>query len=238
MQRDAHDQRLAARLLEHLVEVVDDEVGEGASRHLAVDYRREVVQLLRVRHGPDLPASRVHLVRLVVVSRVEGVRIAGFLEEVRGDEALRDPGAEPALRLLAGLLLDALAAVLEQGLLLHLVHLALALGVGVAMADQLVAALDARLDHLGAIVVKRRVDDGANLQAELAEELETAPDPDAVAVVPPGVAEDVGLAALRAAAGPRARAEGEVLDVETEVRREPAALRPRVVGPPRDRGVR
>src|SRR6185295_5944683 len=119
----------------------------------------------------------------------------------------------------------------------RLAHLALALGVGVAVADQLVAALDERVDDLWAVVVERRVHERADADAELGEEVQAAPHPYAVAVVAPRVVEHVGLGVLRPDARAEACAKSEVLEVDADVHREAPALRPGIVGPPRDRGV-
>src|SRR5215213_504939 len=47
MKRDAHHQRRVDRLLEHLVEIVDDHVRKLLGRIFAGDDRRNVVDLLR-----------------------------------------------------------------------------------------------------------------------------------------------------------------------------------------------
>ena len=61
VQRQAHHQRLAARLLEHLVEVVDDHRGEILGVHLARDDHRDVVELLRIGHRPAAAPLRVRM---------------------------------------------------------------------------------------------------------------------------------------------------------------------------------
>src|SRR5258706_6981141 len=104
--------------------------------------------------------------------------------------------------------------------------------------DQLVAALDVRLDDLGAVVVERGVDERADRELERLEQLEAAPDADAVAVVAPRVIEDVGLGALRPERGAEAGAEVEVLDVEADVDLEALPAGPVVVSPAVDRGIR
>jgi len=64
-------------------------------------------------------------------------------------------------------------------------HLALALRVRMAVADQLVAALHERFDQFGAVVVERGVDERADWKLQRFEKLEAAPCADAVAVVAP-----------------------------------------------------
>ena len=62
VQGDAHHQRRSARragLIEHFIQLVDDHLGEVFAVHLARDDHRDVVQLLRVGHGPQgLAAAR------------------------------------------------------------------------------------------------------------------------------------------------------------------------------------
>src|SRR5712692_11746808 len=123
---------------------------------------------------------------------------------------------------------------LQQLAFIFLVHLSLALGIRMAVADQLVAALRERLDDFRAVVVERSVDERADWQLERIEELEAAPYADAVAVVAPREVEDVGLGGFRPERGAEARAEIEVLDVESDVHGQPPAFRPAVVRPPRD----
>src|SRR5712692_2099964 len=123
---------------------------------------------------------------------------------------------------------------LQQLAFIFLVHLSLALGIRMAVADQLVAALRERLDDFRAVVVERSVDERADWQLERIEELEAAPYADAVAVVAPREVEDVGLGGFRPERGAEARAEIEVLDVEADAHGQPPAFRPAVVRPPRD----
>ena len=59
---DAHHQRLVPRRLPHLVELVDDHVGEVARRGLPPDHRGTVVQFQRV-------GQRQQPARLGVVSQ-------------------------------------------------------------------------------------------------------------------------------------------------------------------------
>ena len=128
------------------------------------------------------------------------------LSEIQGDS--QPCGATPRF------LGDAVAAGLEQLALVGFAHLALAVGVGVAVADDLVAALHAGSDQLRAIVVKRGVDERGGRQ-RVVEEFEAAPHADAVAVVAPGIVQHVGFGTFRAERRAEALAESEVLDVES-----------------------
>ena len=97
------------------------------------------------------------------------------------------------------------------------------------MADDLVAALAERRDHLRAIVVELGVDQQRIRQVVGLGELEQAPGADAVAVVAPGEAALVRLRVRRGVVVAEALAESEVLDVEAQVHREALAARPAVV---------
>src|SRR3954447_10320125 len=66
MERDVHDQRMALRLREHLVELVDDGVGEHGGRPPAMDDGLSVVGLDRIRHGEERAGAGAQPHRLVV----------------------------------------------------------------------------------------------------------------------------------------------------------------------------
>ena len=66
-------------------------------------------------------------------------------------------------------------------------------------------------------------------QVELVEQFEAAPHADPVAVVAPGEGARIGRRAGHGQQMAVARAEGEMLDVEAEIDREPLAVRPGVV---------
>jgi hypothetical protein len=89
-----------------------------------------------------------------------------------------------------------------------------------------------RLDHFRAIVVERGIDERAHRQLERIEQLQAAPNADAVAIVPPRMVEHVGLGTLRAERGAQAGAEVEVLYVEADVDREALLAGPVVVRAP------
>src|SRR5215510_10497562 len=95
---------------------------------------------------------------------VEDVRVPGLLQEIERRVALRDPRGEPALRGAPLLAPHALGALADERALLRLGEFGLAIGVGVTMGDDLVAAPPERCDHLGAVVVERSVDQRANRQ--------------------------------------------------------------------------
>src|SRR5262249_10636502 len=125
----------------------------------------------------------------------------------------------------------------DQLALQLLAQVPLLLGVGDAVAEDLVAARAQPGRDVRALVVHRGVHLRLDGEAELVEQLEQPPHADAVAVVAPAV-----HAVARRLVGRRdgralADAEAERLDVHRHVDGEAAAARPRVVGPRDDAGV-
>src|SRR5215468_10608712 len=147
------------------------------------------------------------------------------------------PGRHPAARPLARGLLDGVAHLLEEALFVGFPHLAMALGIGAAMADELVATRLQRRRDLRRVVEHRGVDQVGGRQVELVEQFQAAPHADAVAIVAPGEGARIGRRARHRQQVPIARAEGEMLDVEAEIDRQPLAAGPGIVRPLDDRGV-
>src|SRR5436190_1446858 len=135
------------------------------------------------------------------------------------------------------MLLDRRGGFADAGALFFERHVGLTLGVGAAMADDLVAVLAERRDHLRAVVVELAVDEQRVRQVVSLCELEQAPRADAVAVVAPGEAARVGLRMRRRVVVTEPIAEGHVLDVQAEVHRETLAAGPAVVLALGDGGV-
>src|SRR5262249_6884672 len=101
--------------------------------------------------------------------------------------------------------------------------------VGAAVGDDLVAALADRVHDLRRVPVEQAVAVVPGRQLQLVEQLEQAPDADAVAIVPPGVvAVGLRLTGLRRVV-PEPGAEGEPFDVGRDRERETRAARPAVV---------
>jgi hypothetical protein len=97
------------------------------------------------------------------------------------------------------------------------------------VGHDLVAALAEGVGDLRRVLVDQAVGVVRRRQPELVEELEQAPDADAVAVVAPGiVAVGLRLSGLRRVVA-EPGAEGKPLDVGRQAEREALALRPRVV---------
>src|SRR5213594_215963 len=80
VQRDAEDERLAAGMVEHFVEVVHDHLGERGRRPVVDGDHRDVVHLVRVRDAQDAAPARLHPYRLIVHRPVEQIGIPRFLQ--------------------------------------------------------------------------------------------------------------------------------------------------------------
>src|SRR5262245_7858022 len=233
VQRQAEDERLALRLPQHFLELVDDHVGELASRMVAPDQRAGIVELERIRHREQRSGPRLHPDRLVVDRPVEQVRVARLLEQVGRDIRLERGGPHPSGGPDADMLLDHLGDFLDDAGFVLLPHPAQDLGVGAAMAAHVVAALPDLLDDVGILVADRAVEKDRRRELELVEHLEQAPVADAVAVIAPcPVARRLRpAAAVRGRVHADAGAEGEMLDVERHVHGKPLAAGPAVIGP-------
>ena len=134
--------------------------------------------------------------------------------------------------------LDGAGHVVDEGTLRALVEPALLVAVGDPVTEDLVSSPPQRLRDVRAEVVDRGVHLRLGGDPELVEELEEAPDPDPIAVVPPRV-DAVALGLVRRGDGRAlAAAETERLDVERDVDREPPTVRPAVVGAIEDAPVR
>ena len=231
MKRKAHDERLSAGLFAHLLEIVDNHLREGAGVHAARDDGRDVVEFLRIGHRPQhASVAGAHGQRLVVVAPVEGVAVAGLGQQIGCEAALRDPRREPAAWRRSRFACDAIAAARQQAPFGLGRPVALAFGVGVAVADDLVAACGAGGQQIGAMVVEGGVDQRRTGQRELVEQLDAAPRAHAVAVFAPRVVEHVGLGRDRADGRAQPLAEGEVFEIEAQVDRQARAVGPGVVG--------
>src|SRR5262249_59743831 len=112
---------------------------------------------------------------------------AGLLEEVHADRAVGQPRAHPAGRAGALVALDGRGDAVDQLALELLAQMPLLLGVGDAVAEDLVAARAQPGRDVRALVVHRGVHLRLDGEAELVEQLEEAPHADAVAVVAPAV---------------------------------------------------
>src|SRR5689334_7858110 len=103
--------------------------------------------------------------------------------------------------------------------------------VGAAVADEFVAARLEGVDDTGRVIEHGRVDEMSGRQIELVEQVETAPDADPVAVVPPREGPRIRCRACDGQEMAFAGAEGEMFDVEAEIDGQPLSVRPGVVRP-------
>ena len=136
----AQTSAVSLRLLQHLVELIDDQVRERIRRHAAHHDGVGVVGFLRIRHRQQRPGARLERDRPVVVAPVEHVVVAGFLQKVGRDVALGNPRAEPAARRLAFMARDLGGRLGDQRALVRLGQLSLPLRIGAAMRGDLAAA--------------------------------------------------------------------------------------------------
>ena len=239
MQRDAHDQRLFARLFEHLVELVDDAHRELPVVDMVGRDRRDVVDLLRIRHRQDSPAAaRRHPGRLVVVTPVQMIGKPRLGQQIGGDVALCDPRPEPALRRLTEGLGQTRTGLVDQRRFAGFVEFVLRLTVGAPVRDQLRGqSRPIRGDQFRAVIDDAAVHDQTDRQPERFEHRKHPPCANPVAVFAPGIVEYVGLAATVGERRAVAATEIEMLEIQADVHRQTAALRPVEVRAIGDRAV-
>ena len=238
MQRDAHDQGLGFGLFQHLLEGLDDHVGEVDAGHLARHYGGNIVEFLRIGYGQDRAAvAGAEPDGLVVHRPVENIGIAGFGEQVGRHRAFGNPRAEPSPRRAPFGLADAPHRVDDQGALVALVQAPLPLGIGAAVADDLVAAPGKGRHELRRLIVEFGIYERRSGQAERIEHLQHPPGADAVAPVAPCVIEHVRLVGRGRELGAEAFAEGEGFQIERDIDRQPPALRPVIERTVRQRAV-
>ena len=188
-----------------------------------------IVELGRVGHRQERPRARAQPERLVVGRPVHHVAVAGLLQQVGGDVALRGGGAHPTLRRPALAADDLLRHVVDQPPFVELPEIALALGVGAAVTDDLVAALADAVADLRVVLVEQRIDVVCRRQLELLEQVEQAPDADSVAVVAPGIIALLLRLALLGRIPAGALAIGVDLDIGGDAERQPLAAGPGIV---------
>ena len=233
VQRHATHQRPAVALAvgELLVKAIGDHGGELAIAGAPVDEGRDVVELHgRVGHAHDGPPIGAEPLGLFVKEPVHLVGVAGLEQQLGRFGALRNERAQPAFGGLAFFLDEAIAHLLQHGALGGFVHVDLALGVGAAMADKLVAALAERHQHLGANVVHAGVGQNGQRNLVAVEQLQNAPNAHAIAVVAVGKAPVKGCCRQRGEVGAGVAAKFKSLDVQRKVHRQLGAIGPAVGG--------
>ena len=121
---------------------------------------------------------------------------------------------------------DPFAAMHEQLPLGVFVQIALAVRVGVSMADQFIATRDAGGDQLRAMVVERCIDERSRRHLEIIEQFEATPCPHPVAVFAPAVIQHVRLRRDRTERRAETFAKSKVFDIEAQIHRETGVSRP------------
>ena len=158
------------------------------------------------------------------------------MQQVGRRRRLRDPGAEPAARPLAGEFRQRGGGLVDQRAFGRFSERALPLRIGAAVADDL--GLGEGAQRLRRLLYHCRIGDERHRQAEFAGEIGEAEHADPVAIVAPGVIEHVGLRSARRKLGAEAFAEGEPFEIEADIDGKPLALRPVVDRARGDRRVR
>jgi hypothetical protein len=237
MQRNSHHQSVARALRQHLIEMVDDHPREGGSFYLPADDHRNIIDLLRIRQREDGPASRAHDDRLIVHAPIEQIGVAGLGEEIRRDGAFRNPRPEPtcwrgalAPRNRGGRLGD-------QRPLGGFVERALLFGIAAAVADEFIAPRPKRLGESGRAFIDIGVDKHAGRESKFVEKIDQPPSADAVAIIAPGVVQNVRLRAAGRKLGAVPLTERKVLEIDGDINGEACSVRPVVPRPAADRRI-
>src|SRR6266576_4138983 len=89
------DERLALGLLEQLLELVDDHLGELAAGVIAMRLRAGVVQFHGIGHRKQRSRARLHPYRLVIEWPIEQMRIACLFQEIGCDVVFERPRPHP-----------------------------------------------------------------------------------------------------------------------------------------------
>ena len=105
------------------------------------------------------------------------------------------------------------------------------------MADNFVAAHTKSVHDFRAVVIDAAVHEHRDRQLQLVEQIYQPPDADPVAIVAPGIIEDVRLRTAGAEFGAEPFAECEMLEIEADIDGKPPSLRPTEVRPAPDRAV-
>src|SRR6516164_6891349 len=230
------DERLALGLLEQLLELVDDHLGELAAGVIAMRLRAGVVQFHGIGHRKQWSRARLHPDRLVIEWPIEQMRIAGLFQEIGRDVGFERPWSHPTGGAHANVFFDDFRALLDGTRLVLLPHRPQQFSVGAAVAEYVVTPGFDLFDDLRIVIADAAVQKDRSGQFELVEDLEQAPIADSVAVVAPGEIAR-GLLAASHRIHPEPGAEGEMLDIERDIEGEPLASRPVVVRPLDDRRI-
>ena len=210
------------------------EVGRGLG---AAEHRRRIVDLDRIGHRQDAARARLHPERLIVGRPVHQERIAVLLQQVGSDGRLRNPRAHPTIGTSPATLGHRPGRVRDHGGLGRFIHVGLALGVGIAVADDFVATLTNARGDLRHLFADRRIEQMAYRPLQFVHHIENAPDADAQAVVAPAEIANIGLRAERRRRMAEAFAKAEMLDIQRAIEGDALVVRPREVLPLGDRRI-
>ena len=145
--RDAEHERLLLRQPQHLLELIDDHAAEVRRGLGAAQHRGRVVDLDRIRHRHDAALARLHPERLIVGRPVHQEGVAVLLQQIGRHGRLRNPRPHPAVGTPPAALGHRLRRVRDHRGFRRLIHVGLALGVGVAVADRRCRVIDGELDQ-------------------------------------------------------------------------------------------
>src|SRR5262245_32201582 len=229
VQRYHADERLPHTLLDHPIELVNDHVGEFPRIVLALHDLADVIEFHRIGYVEDLPAGGAEPDRLIIARPVEHVFVAGGRQQIERDIGFDGSGAEPALRRASLVPAYGFGRVLDQPSLVGFPQAALAFGVGAPVTDDVVTASPNALEDFRMMLVDQAVDDTRAGQFELVEQVEQAPDADAIAVVAPSEIALVRRLARHDRIRSHSCAEGEDLDIRSDPERQALAARPGIV---------
>ena len=203
----------------------------------AAEHRRRIVDLDRVRHRHDAARARLHPERLIVGRPVHQESIAVLLQQVGSHGRLRNPRAHPTIGTPPATLGHRLGRVRDHCGLGRFIHVGLALGVRIAVADDFVATLANARGDLRHLFTDRRIEQMAHRQLQFVHHIENAPDADAQTVVAPAEIANIGLRAGRRRRMAEAFAKAEMLDIKRAIEGDALAVRPREVLPLGDRRI-
>ncbi len=153
-------ERLTCRLVDHRVKVIDEHVGELASG-VAEPHDSPIIisfdSFDRIRQGQYAAVVSFHPDGLIVAGPVHEIAIAGFLQKIGGDLAVRHPRAHPADRTLPLVALGGLRRRPNELGFGLFVKISLSLGVGETVSKDFVAALVQLLRDLRRVLVDGRI---------------------------------------------------------------------------------
>ena len=188
-----HAARRGPLFVEH-VEFLDQRLRELVGREVLACDEREIVDLVRIGRRDDRALVRPQQVRLVVVHDVAVEGAAGLREDRGRVERPAQRGGKPSFCAPAGELLILLERAQDDVALLC--GIAGKAGQQFALLpivrEQFPAALQHRIGHRLAPLERHRVRRAGGRNAELVEQVEQPPDPDALAIFAPAVIREVG----------------------------------------------